>query len=170
MSKSKTIIILILIAIIITVIINIFNSQKNEGSEINTPTEVANAIEQTEVDASGEVTGSSNLVASAASSYVDYNPDLFARTAKSGDSAVLFFHASWCPSCRVLNKDIEKNIDQIPEGVTIFKVDYDSNGDLRSEYGINYQHSFVLVDEELNGVAKWAGSSNLQEVIETIEN
>src|SRR3989337_3019130 len=55
--------------------------------------------------------------------YEAYTSDKLAR-ADTGD-VVLFFHASWCPSCRGLNADIEKNMSVIPAGVTILKTDYD---------------------------------------------
>lgn len=58
---------------------------------------------------------------------------------------VLFFHAPWCPQCRALEADIEAK--GVPAGVAIFKIDYDSNQDLRQKYGVTQQTTVVLVGE-----------------------
>ena len=44
--------------------------------------------------------------------------------AKNG-KVVLFFHASWCPICIAMEKDILAHPSSIPAGVHILKVDYD---------------------------------------------
>lgn len=75
--------------------------------------------------------------------YVDYSPELVAST--EGDK-LLFFHAPWCSQCQALEDDIEAG--GVPDGVTIFKVDYDSNQDLREEYGVTIQTTVVKVDDD----------------------
>jgi len=77
-----------------------------------------------------------------AGQYVDYSPELVAST--PGDK-LLFFHADWCSQCVSLEGDIEAS--GVPDGVTIFKVDYDSNQDLRQEYGVTIQTTVVKVDD-----------------------
>ena len=74
--------------------------------------------------------------------YLDYSPELVAST--PGDK-LLFFHAPWCSQCVALEDDIEAS--GVPDGVTIFKVDYDSNQDLRQEYGVTIQTTLVKVDD-----------------------
>jgi len=74
--------------------------------------------------------------------YVDYSPELVAST--PGEK-LLFFHADWCSQCVALVEDIEAS--GVPDGVTIFKVDYDSNQDLRQEYGVTIQTTMVKVDD-----------------------
>jgi thiol-disulfide isomerase/thioredoxin len=75
--------------------------------------------------------------------YVDYSPTAIAEA--TGDT-VLFFHAPWCPQCRSVESDILSS--GVPAGVTIIKVDYDSNQDLRQEYGVTLQTTFVAVDRD----------------------
>jgi thioredoxin 1 len=87
--------------------------------------------------------------------YVDYMEDRFA--AAGNEKRVLFFHASWCPTCKAANKAFLRNLASIPENVVIFKTDYDSNPELKKKYGITYQHTFVQVDENGNEIAKWNG-------------
>jgi thiol-disulfide isomerase/thioredoxin len=43
---------------------------------------------------------------------------------------ILFFHATWCPTCRALDSSLSSATDT-PDNVSVFKVDYDSNTELR---------------------------------------
>lgn len=89
------------------------------------------------------------------SAYREYSPAAFASTVDK--KRVLFFHASWCPTCKVAHAEFEKGSPSIPEGVLIFKTDYDAEDDLKKTYGVTYQHTFVQVDEQGNVVTKWNG-------------
>lgn len=100
-------------------------------------------------------------------SYEAYSSEKMAR-AETGD-VVLFFHASWCPSCRGLNSDIEANMSSIPEGVSILKVDYDKETDLKKKYGVTYQHTLVQVDKDGNLIKKWSGSPKLAKLVLEIQ-
>lgn len=66
---------------------------------------------------------------------------------------VIFFHAAWCPQCRALEADIQEG--PIPQGVTIYKVDYDTNQDLRKKYGVTIQTTLVKVDDDGNLIKKF---------------
>lgn len=74
--------------------------------------------------------------------YVDYTDGAIEATA--GPKA-LFFHAPWCPKCRALDEDLQASGP--PDGLTIFKVDYDSRGDLRQKYGVTLQTTIVFLDD-----------------------
>lgn len=100
-------------------------------------------------------------------SYEAYSPEKLAR-AETGD-VVLFFHASWCPSCRSLNSDIENNTSSIPERVSILKVDYDKETELKKKYGITYQHTLVQVDKDGNLIKKWSGGAKLSNLVSEIK-
>jgi thioredoxin 1 len=102
-----------------------------------------------------------------AGSYEAYASEKIAR-AETGD-VVLFFHASWCPSCRGLNGDIEKNMSSIPDGVSILKVDYDKETELKKKYGVTYQHTLVQVDKDGNLIKKWSGSPTLTRLVSEIK-
>jgi thiol-disulfide isomerase/thioredoxin len=100
-------------------------------------------------------------------SYEAYSPEKIAK-AEKGD-VVLFFHASWCPSCRGLSSDIESNMSSIPEGVTILKVDYDKEVELKKKYGVTSQHTLVQVDKDGNLIKKWSGGSSLSALVSEIQ-
>jgi thiol-disulfide isomerase/thioredoxin len=82
---------------------------------------------------------------------------------------VLFFKASWCPSCRTLDADIKASLADIPAGVTILEVDYDKHGELKQKYGVTMQHTLVQVDKNGNQINKWSGGATLEDVIKNIK-
>ncbi len=100
-------------------------------------------------------------------SYEAYSADKLSR-AETGD-VVLFFHASWCPSCRGLNASIESNLGTIPAGVVILKTDYDTETELKKKYGVTYQHTLVQVDKDGNMIKKWSGSPSLDKLVAQIQ-
>jgi thioredoxin 1 len=108
------------------------------------------------------VEGSEEAAALPAGAYVDYadytaDPEAFA----AGD-VVLFFNASWCPTCQEAVKNLESA--DFPEGLTVVSVDYDSNLDLRKKYGVTTQHTFVQVDPDGAQVKKFTGSTTIPQI------
>ena len=100
--------------------------------------------------------------------YVEYSDTAIAEATANGGKALLFFHASWCPTCRVAENDILSKADQLPDDLTIIKTDYDTYSDLKKQYGVTYQHTFVQVDSEGAMITKWNGGS-LDEIIDRVE-
>ncbi|MBT9255306.1 thioredoxin family protein [Phycicoccus sp. KQZ13P-1] len=82
---------------------------------------------------------------------------------RAGTKVVYFFHATWCPTCWATEKAIARG--GIPDGLTVVKVDFDSEGDLRKKYGVTTQHTFVQVDASGAEVAKWTGSKDGAEIL-----
>lgn len=95
------------------------------------------------------------------SRYVEYSSKVLSSTA--GTKRVLFFYANWCPTCRPADANFKANIDKIPEGVTLIRVNYnDTETDagekaLADKYGVTYQHTFIQIDKDGNPVARWNG-------------
>lgn len=100
--------------------------------------------------------------------YVAYSESAVSEAATNGD-AVLFFHASWCPTCKALNDDLEASRDDIPEGLTIFKTDYDTETALKQQYGVTYQHTLVQVDADGNQITKWSGGNTLESITAKVQ-
>lgn len=98
--------------------------------------------------------------------YVDYD-DVDISTIDG--KIVLDFYASWCPSCRKLEKDIKNSLTDIPEGVTIVKVNYDSETELKQKYGVTRQHTLVQVDQSGNMITKWSGGNTLESIISELQ-
>ena len=59
---------------------------------------------------------------------------------------VLFFSASWCPTCQEATEQLTGA--EFPDGLTVVSVDHDSNEALRDKYGVTTQHTFVVIDSE----------------------
>lgn len=87
----------------------------------------------------------------------------------ANDKRVLFFHASWCSTCKALDKDILLNVSKIPTGVTIAQVDFDEETDLKKKYSVTLQHTLVQIDNNGNEIAKWSGSRDLASLIARIQ-
>lgn len=86
--------------------------------------------------------------------------DYTANTAKYADSKrVYFFHASWCPICKSIDQEVTADMSKLPAGVTLIKTDFDSATDLRKQYGVTTQYTFVQVDGNGTQVAKWSATS-----------
>lgn len=96
--------------------------------------------------------------------YIDYSEDMLGKY----EHTVLFFHASWCPSCRATDTNLEAD-DVAGSGIGILKVNYDDSTELKKKYGVTYQHTFVSVDTEGNMIKKWSGSNDLEDIMEQLK-
>lgn len=74
---------------------------------------------------------------------------------RSGD-VVLFFTASWCPTCAETVRSLDAS--GVPAGLTVVSVDFDAATDLRTQYGVTVQHTFVQIDEAGDVLAKFTGA------------
>ena len=92
-----------------------------------------------------------------AGSYTAYSAESLAMAQKG--RTVLFFHASWCSTCKSADADIVKNTAQIPAGLTILKTDYDKEIALKQKYGVTIQHTFVEIDSNGTLIQKWSGGN-----------
>ena len=125
-----------------------------------------NAVEATEAAtaarAQGVAVGEYNPATPGA--YITYD-----EAALTPGTNIIFFNASWCPSCRALEKDITNNITDIPNGVTILKADYDSQTALKQKYGVVRQHTLVVVDQNGNEIKTLTGLTNtLEQVLQQL--
>lgn len=132
-----------------------FVSTNNEGTKTVTKIEPESSTGVNQVD----------RVPAAQGNYLDYKVDTVKST--SG-KRVLFFHAPWCSQCKELDESIKNG--KIPEGVTIFKTDFDSNQKLRQQYGVTLQTTLVLLDDEGNLAKKYVSyeEPNLEAVIKNL--
>lgn len=86
----------------------------------------------------------------------DFNSD----TKKYDNSKkIYFFHASWCPICQSIDKDIASDTSKIPDGTVIIKTDFDSSTSLRQKYGVTLQYTFVQFTSDGTLQKKWSATS-----------
>jgi len=107
--------------------------------------------------------------AMADSRYVEYSKTAFEKA--SSRKRVLFFYASWCPTCIQADNSISENKESLPQDLTVIRVNYNDpetdqeEKDLAKMYGITYQHTFVQIDEMGTEVSKWNGG-DIEKVLE----
>ena len=122
----------------------------NNRQSAETQNQVSKQSTPKQNNTQSEVVSNQNQPTTQPGSYLPYSEtDL----AKISGTRVLFFHAPWCPQCRMLDEDLKKA--SIPDNVTIFKVDYDSNQSLRQKHGVTLQTTFIKLDEEGNTAQKY---------------
>jgi thiol-disulfide isomerase/thioredoxin len=99
-------------------------------------------------------------------SYEEYSANKLSY-AEDG-TVVIFFHAGWCPTCRIAEENITSN--PIPDGLTILKTNYDNSSELRKKYQVTYQHTFVQVDSNGNLIKKWGSSNTIEQIVTKINS
>lgn len=98
-----------------------------------------------------------------------YEPYSASLLAASGyDETILFFHAPWCPECRAFEQAITNG--DIPKGVQMLKVDYDSSSDLKKKYGVTLQTTFVKVNTTGDRLSSWVGYGKDKSLAAVLEN
>lgn len=104
--------------------------------------------------------------------YVPFSPEVLANTSNS--RRVLFFYANWCPTCRPANESFSGNEADIPDDVTLIRVNYNdtetdqAEKELSNKYGVTYQHTFVQIDGNGDVVTKWNGGQ-IDELLRNIK-
>lgn len=104
--------------------------------------------------------------------YVEYSRSALDNAASG--KRVLFFYASWCPTCRPADADFKANQSQIPDGVTLIRVNYNdpqTDADekaLAQKYAVTYQHTFVQINPQGKQISKWNGGK-LAELISNLQ-
>jgi thiol-disulfide isomerase/thioredoxin len=115
-------------------------------------------------------------LAATRSMYSLYAPEVL----MDGQTKVLFFHAAWCPVCRKADTTLrdlynrgddatmtfEELMEVLPQ-YSVYKVDYDTETELKAKYGVTYQHTYVLVDGQGNALKTVQGPTDaaLKELI-----
>jgi len=98
--------------------------------------------------------------------YVAYEADLVGD--ERYDQTMLFFYAPWCPECKAFDGELSNS--EIPDGIQVLRVDYDSAGDLRKKYGVTTQTTFVRVDADGAKQALWVGYGRTKSIDAVVEN
>ncbi len=70
-------------------------------------------------------------------------------------TTVVFFYAAWCPNCRATVTELNARWDEVNPGLTLVIADYDKEQALKARFGITYQDTFVLLDQDGKGVEVW---------------
>jgi thiol-disulfide isomerase/thioredoxin len=129
------------------------------------PSHGAMSEEPTMSDAPVAVNDTLNFTATTATG------DTFDGTSLAGKDSILWFWASWCPTCQAEAPGVAAAVAQLPDGVTIYGVPgnsdqagiesfvsnyglgdvthiVDGDGSLWSRFGVPYQPAFALINDD----------------------
>ena len=135
----------------------------SESAMVEDADESAMAKDEASTEPADDTMDSEDAAMSTEGAWIDqaaYDADP-ARYHGSGD-VVLFFSASWCPTCQASIKSLDA--DGVPAGLTVVKVDYDRANELKKEYGVTVQHTYVQVDEAGDELTKFTGSISGEDI------
>lgn len=97
-----------------------------------------------------------------------YNKATFDQALKDGKPIVAQFHATWCPTCKKQEASLKAiySPDKL-KGVTIFKVDYDNESDLKAQYHVTNQSTVLIFNKgkEVSRVTGVTDQAELEQII-----
>lgn len=100
--------------------------------------------------------------------YLDYSEQNLVSAQRNGKPVLFFAATLWCQTCSELDKEINERRGSLPTDVTILKVDYDNDRDVKSKYGVTQQHTLIQLDSNGNEVKRWIGG-NLDALIANLK-
>jgi len=74
-----------------------------------------------------------------------YSAAALAAAQKADKPVVLQFHADWCPTCRIQDKVLQALKAEPGLDVTVLKVNYDTEKDLKRQFRIQSQSTMVIL-------------------------
>ena len=85
----------------------------------------------------------------------------------NGKESVLFFHAAWCPKCRANDTKLQSFYGSGQYERSVYKIDYDTADDLKKQYGVTGQDTFILIDGDGNEMERisFPSESALKELL-----
>ena len=157
---NKNLIIGVVVGVLILGGVMVVNNQSNSKSS-NESAMVEEGALMKKDNAMIEKEEGAMMQESSDSRYVEYTK---AALEKAADKRrVLYFYASWCPTCRPADSDFRANVGKLPEDLVLIRVNYNDpetdsqEKDLAKKYNVTYQHTFVQIDGQGAEVTTWNG-------------
>jgi thiol-disulfide isomerase/thioredoxin len=73
-----------------------------------------------------------------------YSAAVFTKLQTAGEAVTLHFRADWCPTCRAQDKALESLKADPDLKLTILRVDYDKETELKKQLNVRSQSTFVV--------------------------
>ncbi|MDQ3099612.1 MAG: thioredoxin family protein [bacterium] len=100
--------------------------------------------------------------------YLDYSAQNFTSSQKYGKTLLFFAATTWCSNCAELDAEIKKKATELPSDITILKVDYDRDKEMKAKYGVTMQTTLVLLDKNGTEEKRWIGTGSFGDLLENI--
>jgi thiol-disulfide isomerase/thioredoxin len=101
--------------------------------------------------------------------YIAYTSDGAKTALSEGRVTLLYFFAAWCPICRVEDPNIKSWIEGSGLPVAGFRVNYDTESSLKSQYKIPYQHTTVILNTKGEETQRFSGPMTQAELLAALK-
>ncbi|MBI2337568.1 thioredoxin family protein [Candidatus Daviesbacteria bacterium] len=91
--------------------------------------------------------------------YIDYSEQNQLNAQKIGRPVLFFAATLWCQTCTQLDKEIKERAGSLPSDVTILKVDYDNDREMKRTWGVTTQHTLIQLNSNGSEVNRWIGGN-----------
>lgn len=109
--------------------------------------------------------------AASTANYQEYSAAAYEQAREQGSPVFLFFHADWCPTCHAQEPGVQEIFAGLTNDAVGFRVDYDTEKALKSEFRVTLQHTMILLDSSGNEAERWIGTvpqSTLEQAITNV--
>ena len=116
---------------------------------------------------------SGKVLAGTTSPYIEFNKADYEKALSENKKILLYFYASWCPSCKKEQPELFAAFGQLNDpDIVGFRVDYNDNEDadekaLARQFGVAYQHTKVILKDGKQ-VAKFPDSWSKQRYLDEL--
>lgn len=76
--------------------------------------------------------------------FTPYSKEAHAKAMAEGKTTLVFFHAPWCPVCKAQEPRVLAHLNGDAKDVVAFKVDFDSNPEVRKAMNVQKQSTLIL--------------------------
>ncbi len=137
----------------------------NDQADSDTPSVVANRVNTAKAVDKEAASEADAALAANTEWFMAYDVPQAQAALADGKRVALFFHATRCPTCRALAKDIQDHIADIDDNTLIYQVDYDTEVALKKKYGVTSQHTIVYLDENMEAEKISRGIPTLEQLL-----
>jgi thiol-disulfide isomerase/thioredoxin len=86
---------------------------------------------------------------------IQYSNETDLKALSQSGKTVVFFFATWCPNCILTLTELSEKWSELDPELTLVIADYDTEVDLKAQYGVSFQDTFVLLTKEGAVQKRW---------------